>query len=83
MADFNRIWVSLLVSLIGKTLMLDPTKRKRPQYTVTSWLLFSFGTFDSFLAGPVRNQVYGTCSLLKPPMNQFKLVQQLRQQVLF
>ena len=27
--------------------------------TVSSYLLFSFCTFDSFLAGLVRNQVYG------------------------
>ena len=37
--------------------------RYAPQYVraVISYLLFSFGTFDSFLAGLVRNQVHGSC----------------------
>ena len=29
--------------------------------TVSCWLYFSFGTFDSFLADLGRNQVYGAC----------------------
>jgi hypothetical protein len=36
-------------------------------------VLFSFGTFDSFLAGIVKNQVYGACySFTQWPINQFK-----------
>ena len=49
-------------------------------YTVIPLLLFSFGTFDSFLAGRVcRTEIgMGYVALLKQPINQSKPVQQIR-----
>ena len=47
--------------------------------TVRHKLLFSFGTFDSFLAGLGRNRVYRACCSAQTV---HKPVQQTRQQVL-
>ena len=47
-----------------------------------SQLLFSFGTFDSFLAGLGRNRVYNVCGPAEWHLHQFKPVQQNRKQAL-
>ena len=50
--------------------------------TVKPQLLFSFGTFDSFLAGLGRNRVYWLhVALPKRSINQFQPVRQSRQHV--
>ena len=45
-------------------------------------LLFSFGTFDSFLAGHPKIECMVHDALTKMSKNQFKPVQQIRQQAL-
>ena len=49
-------------------------------WTVRPELVFSFGTFDSFLSGLDRNRVH--VALHKQPINRFEIVQQSRQEVL-
>ena len=49
---------------------------------VSSYVPFSFGTFDSFLTGLGRNRVYNVCGSAKWYIHQFKPVQQNRKQTL-